>query len=111
MTFNFMLSQVRTSGTEPPHDLTIKKVTDTSAELNWNPAVVFGNNRLLSYVVRWTRLDPNEKDQDQFMDHMNLHKREGTATINNLVPGMTHPDLLTVGLYFITIYSYIVTKQ
>ena len=80
---------MRTSGTEPPQDLSLKKISDVSAELTWNPAVVFGNNRLLSYVVRWTKIDPNaEGSTEHFMEHLNLHKRETSATINNLVPGV-----------------------
>lgn len=79
---------MRTSGTEPPTELALKKVSDTSAELSWNPSVVFGNNRLLSYVVRWTRLDPNaDKENEHYMEHLNLHKKETSATINSLVPG------------------------
>ena len=68
--------------------MALTKISDTEAELNWNPAVVFGNNRLLSYVVRWTRLDPNaDKENEHYMEHLNLHKRETCATIKNLIPG------------------------
>lgn len=80
--------QVKTSGTEPPQDLSLKKISDTAAELSWNPAVVFGNNRLLSYVVRWTRIDPHaDRESESYMDHLNLHKRETSASIVNLMPG------------------------
>lgn len=82
---------MRTSGTEPPHNLKVKTVSDTTAAITWEPAVVFGNNRLLSYVVRWTRLSPyGDRDMEEYMDHMNLHKRETQATIKNLVAGFQY---------------------
>ena len=86
---------MRTSGTRPPSDLSLEKVSDTSAQLKWMPAVVYGNNRLLSYVVRWTRLDPNAaKENEHYMEHLNLHKKEKSATISNLVPGQCHHSTL-----------------
>lgn len=84
---------VKTSGTEAPTDIQVVKTTPDSVTLEWEPAKVFGSNRLQGTVVRWMEFKPGQAptgNETVLAYHRTVQADANRVTIDGLEAGVLY---------------------
>ena len=83
-----------TSGSDAPTDLKVISTSVNSVTVTWTPPVVYGSNRLLGTVVRWSDAKTHDEDEDSLAHHKSMAADANQATLEDLYPGILYRIVL-----------------
>ncbi|ESO91438.1 hypothetical protein LOTGIDRAFT_153880 [Lottia gigantea] len=78
----------KTAGTEAPANLKITESSRTSLTLTWTPPIIYGSNKLLGQIIRWSDVKRNKGEHGMIIaNHVSVLPTEDRIKLDDLCPG------------------------